>query len=186
MRKCGIKGHTDENKISNQNPAEGVIQDIRKKWYREIFCTYSPRGIWCYGYTYLEKIMQITASTAGKLQVRTPLEMLTGETPDISKYLDFGWYDIFWYKEDIVLGETKIGRFLVPSQKVGSLMSYWVFPKSGIPISRTTLKRVTHLETQTDANRKRFEHYDTAITERFHEVYTQESFSAPSSDKPTM
>ena len=65
-------------------------------------------------------------------------------------------------------------------------MSYWVLPKSGIPILRMTLQRVTHLETQTDANRKRSEHYDTAITERFYEVYTQESFSAPSSDKPTM
>ena len=39
---------------------------------------------------------------------------------------------------------------------------------------------------QTDANKKRFEHYDKAINERFHEVYTQEYFSAPSSDKPTM
>ena len=38
----------------------------------------------------------------------------------------------------------------------------------------------------TDANRKRFEHYDTAITERFYEVYTQASFSAPTSDKTTM
>ena len=45
---------------------------------------------------------------------------------------------------------------------------------------------MTYLETQIDANRKRFEHYDTSSTERFHEVYTQESFSAPSSDKPTM
>ena len=45
---------------------------------------------------------------------------------------------------------------------------------------------VTHLETQTDANKKRFGHYDKAINERFHEVYTQESSSAPSSDKPTM
>ena len=45
---------------------------------------------------------------------------------------------------------------------------------------------MTHLETQTDANRKHFKHYDTAITERFHEVYTHVSFSAPSSDKPTM
>ena len=59
-------------------------------------------------------------------------------------------------------------------------------PKIDIPISRTTVQRVTHLETQTDANRKRFEHYDTAITEILHEVYTQESFSALSSDKPTM
>ena len=81
---------------------------------------------------------------------------------------------------------NKLGRFFGPSHKVGSLMSYWVLPKSGILISRTTVQSVTHLETQTDANRKRFEHYDTAITERFHEVYTQEYFSAPSSDKPTM
>ena len=65
-------------------------------------------------------------------------------------------------------------------------MSYWVLPKSGIPISITTLQHVTHLETQTDANRKRFEQYDTVITKRFHEVYTQKSSSAPSSDKPTM
>ena len=114
------------------------------------------------------------------------MELLTGETPDISEYLCFGWYDRFWYKEDAGLGETKLGRFLGPSHKFGSLMSYWVLPKSGIPISRKTVQSVTHLETQTYANKKRFEHYDTAINEIFHEVYTQEYFSAPSSDKLTM
>ena len=135
-----------------------------------MFHTYSPRGLWCYGYPYMENIMHLTARTARKFQGQTPLELLTGETSDISEYLDFVWYDRVWYKEDAGLGETKIGRFLGPSHKVGSLMSYWVLPKIGIPISRTTVQRVTHLETQTDANRKRFEHYDTAITERFHEV----------------
>ena len=114
------------------------------------------------------------------------MELLTGETHNISEYLDFGWYDRVWYKEDAGLGETKIGRFLGPSHKVGSLMSYWVLPKSGIPISRTTVQRVTHLETQIDANKKRFKHYDKDINERFHEVYTQEYFSVPRSDKPTM
>ena len=59
-------------------------------------------------------------------------------------------------------------------------------PNSGIPIPRTTVKRVTHLETQTYANMKRFKQYDTAITERLHEVYTKESYSAPNSDKPTI
>ena len=130
--------------------------------------------------------MQLTASTAGKLQGRTPLEFPTGETPDISEYLDFGWYDRVWYKEDAGLGDNKLGQFLGPSHKVGSLMSYWLLPKSCMPISRMTVQRVTHLETQTDSNRKRFEHYDTAITERFNEVDTQESFSTPSRDKPTM
>ena len=37
---------------------------------------------------------------------------LTGETPDISQYLDFGFYDRFWFKEDPGLGETKLARFL--------------------------------------------------------------------------
>ena len=66
-------------------------------------------GIWCYRYPYVEKIMQLTASTEGKLQGRTPLEFITGETPEISEYLDFGWYDRVWYKEDTGLGDTKLG-----------------------------------------------------------------------------
>ena len=109
--------------------------------------------------------MQLTASTEGKCQGQTPLEFITRETPDISEYLYFGWYDIVWYKEDAGIGDIKLGQFLGPSQKVKSLMSYWVLPKSVIPISRTTVQRVTHLETQTYANTKRFERYGTAITE---------------------
>ena len=37
MRKYGIKGHTAETKRSNQNPAEGLIGELRKKCYREMF-----------------------------------------------------------------------------------------------------------------------------------------------------
>ena len=43
--------------------------------------------------------MQITASFAADLQGRTALEELNGETPDISQYLDFGFYDRVWFKE---------------------------------------------------------------------------------------
>ena len=89
MRNYDIKGHTTETKRSNQNPVEGVIRELRKKCYREMFRTYSPRGLWCYGYPYVEKIMQLTARTVVKLQGQTPLELLTGETLDVSEYLDF-------------------------------------------------------------------------------------------------
>ena len=71
----------------------------------------------------MAKIRQFTDSTAEKLQEQTPLDFITGETPDILEYLYFGWYDRVWYKEDAGLGETKQGRFLGPSHKVGSLMS---------------------------------------------------------------
>ena len=68
--------------------------------------------------------MQITASLAANLQDRTPLEALTVETPDISQYLDFGFYDRVWFKKDAGLGETKLPRFLGVSHQVGCLMSY--------------------------------------------------------------
>ena len=48
--------------------------------------------------------MQTTASFIADLQVRTTLEALTGDTPDISQYLDFGFYDRVWFKEDAGLG----------------------------------------------------------------------------------
>ena len=92
-----------------------------------MFRTYCPRDLWSYGILYVSKIMQIMASFATDLQGRTPLEALTGETPDISQYLDFGFYDWVWFKEDAGLGETKLGRFLGVSHHIGSLMNYWVF-----------------------------------------------------------
>ena len=45
MRKYNIKVHTTETKRSNQNPVKGVILELRKKWYREMFRTYIPRGL---------------------------------------------------------------------------------------------------------------------------------------------
>ena len=94
------------------------------------------------------------ARHARRPQGQNSLELITGETPDISEYLDFGWYDRVWFKEDAGIGETQIGRFLGPSHKVGSLMSYWILPASVIPVPRTTVQRVTYLETCTDASKQ--------------------------------
>ena len=41
-----------------------------------------------------------TSSDAGDLRNRTPLERVTGDTVDISEYLDFGFYDWCWYHEN--------------------------------------------------------------------------------------
>ena len=95
-----------------------------------MFRTYCPIALWGYGIPYVSKIMQITASFAADLQKRTLMEALTGETPDISQYLDFGLYDRLWFKEDAGLGETKLGRFLGVSHHIGSLMSYWIYQQA--------------------------------------------------------
>ena len=65
-------------------------------------------------------------------------------------------------------------------------MSYWILPESGIPFLRKTVDRVTYLETWTDSIKQRFEVYDKAIIEIFHEKYTEDAFVGPKSTKPTM
>jgi hypothetical protein len=122
-----------------------------------------PRRLWDYGARWVAETMRMTASTAGRLNGRTPIEKVTGETPDISENLDFGFYDICWYRDNAGLGETKIGRWLGVSHKVGGLMSYWILTSTGSRISRTTVQRVTNLETQITEHAVRITEFDTAV-----------------------
>jgi hypothetical protein len=49
--------------------------------------------------------MSLTANSSVALEGRTPIEQITGETPDISEYLDFGFYD--WCGTRIMQGLAK-------------------------------------------------------------------------------
>ena len=106
--------------------------------------------------------------------------------PDISYYLDFGFYDRFWFKEDAGIGETKLARFLGVSHQVGYLTRYWFLPSSGIPMSRTKAQRVTNLESQTEQCKKIFSVYGKIIAERFNEKYIDADYSQNNNDKPAV
>ena len=96
-----------------------------------------PKAPLDYGIKWVCEVMQCTASTSGDLSGRTALEQLTGETPEISEYLDFTFYDWCWYIDNARLGEMKLGRWLGVSHCVCSSMSYWILTQKGNVISRT-------------------------------------------------
>ena len=48
--------------------------------------------------------MSLTYTSAGDLNGTIPLRKVTGETPDISEFLDFGFYDYVWYEDNAGLG----------------------------------------------------------------------------------
>ena len=91
---------------------------------------------------HVSEIMVRIASNAGKLNGRTPMEFVTGETVDISKYLDFDFYDRVWFKQDAGVGENKLGRWIGVAYCYGSLMNYCVLPGSGIRMSRKIVQRI--------------------------------------------
>ena len=97
------------------------------------------------------------------------MEQLTGETPDISEYLDFSFYDWCWYNDNAGLEETKLGHWLGVSHHVGSLMSYCVLTLKGHVISQTTVSRVTNLEKQQTDVKHHLAEFDSAITACFND-----------------
>ena len=53
-------------------------------------------------------------------------------------------------------------------------------------MSRTTIQRVTNLESQTEQCKKRFEVYDISIADRFTEVYIEGNFIDAPNNKPNI
>ena len=71
-----------------------------------------PKRLWDYSIVWACEIMSLTSNSSFSLDGRTPIEQVTGETPDISEYLDFGFYDLVWYKDNAGLGDNCISRWL--------------------------------------------------------------------------
>jgi hypothetical protein len=143
MQKYQIQHKRSEKDRPNQNPAEGVIREVRKKWCRTMFKTNCPKRLWTHGVPYVCALMRMTTSHAGRLQCRTPIKAVLGEMPDMLEHLDFGFYDWVWFKRDAGIGEIEIGKWLGMFKSMGSLMSYYALPITGVPVSRTTVQRVT-------------------------------------------
>ena len=128
-----------------------------------------PRRLWDYGVRWTTQIIQRTSTQAGGLGGTCPLEEVTGETVDISDYLDFGFYDHVTWRENAGLGETQIGRWLGVSHQVAGIMAFHVLAKTGSVVSRTTVQKITNLEQETNEMKARLIEFDSAISKRFKE-----------------
>jgi hypothetical protein len=126
-----------------------------------------PARLWDYGFSWVCEVENVCANLSKYSDGRTPIEIITGDTPDISEYLDFDFYDWVLFRTNAGLGEVELGRWLGVSHRVGRMMSYWVLPPSGIPVSVTTVQRLTHVERATDEMRSRMQHYDDKLKSLF-------------------
>ena len=68
--------------------------------------------LWDYGVQKTTQVMKRTFTQSRGLCVARPLQDVKGETVDILEYVDFGFYDHFFYKDNDRLGVTSIGRWV--------------------------------------------------------------------------
>ena len=125
-----------------------------------------PTRLWDYGMRWVTDVMSITHTSAGDLNGCIPLSRVTGETVDISEFLDFGFYDRVWYKDNCGLGPQRPGRWLGVAERQGNLMCYHVLNENGNVVSRSSVQRVTQLELQTTEYTDLFNEFDTSIKDK--------------------
>ena len=166
IRNNDIKIHVSEPYRPNQNPAESTIRELKKRWYRIMLKKKVPKRLWDYGLVWICETGNLTVSSSRYAHGRTPLELVTGDTPDISEYTDFCFYDWVTFRTNGGLSELSVGRWLGVAHKIGPFMSYYVLPESGIPVSSTTVQRITNAECLQPEWIERFNKFNTTINKR--------------------
>jgi hypothetical protein len=128
LRSLMIGDWQSEPHQQHQNPAERKYQDVKRMANTIMDRTGSPAHTWLLALMYVCFVLNFTASAA--LNWRTPTEVLTGSTPDISPLLRFGWWDPVYYKLDDSSfpsdSREHRGRFVGISEHVGHAMTYMI------------------------------------------------------------
>lgn len=127
-----------------QNRAELDIRECKRGIKRFTSSTKSPKRLWCFCGELVTAIRSYTAYDSPLLQGCCAAESVLGYTPDISTYIQHGWYDTVWYRD--ADGETKVGHWLGPATQHGGGDAYWLLPLSCKPIIRSTVWSITQSE----------------------------------------
>jgi hypothetical protein len=98
--------------------------------------------------------------------------MITGNTPDISELLEFGWYQPIWYYEpEVFPNQTRQpARWLGPAHRVGQAMCYWILPELGVPIARTTIQPISDTDLLTEEVKRIIENYEEKLVTKINQV----------------
>ena len=135
-----LKQRTTEPHSGWQNKAEIEIRELKKHYRRIMHRSKCPEAFWCYGMEYIKEIRKVTAKPT--LDWRTPIEVLTGETPDCSEKLEFDLYGWVKYKDPKALlgDDVALGRWLGVAHDVGQAMTYWVLKANGYVVARSSVR----------------------------------------------
>ena len=156
-----------EANTPKQNHMEPIIGALRRRFLHMRDSKGAPNRMWDFG---LKWNAETWSRTYRESTERTGIEQLTGDTPDISEYTDFSFYDRVWYWDSPSSQEpAQVGRWLGVSHRVGSSMCYYVLTDKAEILSRTTVQPISDLEMGTEVNIERFRLLDDGIRERLND-----------------
>ena len=126
LRQLVIQFQQSEPYQQHQNPSERRWQTVQRISNRVLAFTGAPDDCWLLAVQYVSFVLNHCAAPVLNYQV--PLQVLTGQVPDISPLLAFAWYEPVYYKVDdsSFPSDTveKYGRFVGVAENVGHIMTF--------------------------------------------------------------
>ena len=172
-RKAWIKTSQSEPYSPWQVRAELCNRELKKAVRYTMEKTRAPKRLWDYCTLYHSEIRNFTAHPLFMLQGRTPYELVTGNTPDISEYTDFNWYENIWYHDQEATfpdDKRKLAKWLGVAHRVGQALCYYVLPASGRPIVRSTIQALSEDELHSVKIQQQLKDFDQQIENNIAEV----------------
>jgi hypothetical protein len=125
----------------------------------------TPTCLWDYACMYVARICNMMVNQHPSAQGCTPHEIVIGETPDISEYACFHWYQPVWYLDNATFSESRkhLERWLGVSHHVGQAMCFWLLTESGTIISRSSVQALSLDELKIDSIKEQLGAFDQTI-----------------------
>ena len=145
--------HPIEPHTPNANLCEAVIGELKRAYRRAMLASNAPQCLWDLCLQYVAAVRSHTALSIKELEGEVPATILTGDTPDISHIVEFGWYDWCWYisPEDVTLLRKSLGRYVGPSTDVGDALCARILTEKGTLVNRTSVFPLTDEENRSEA-----------------------------------
>ncbi len=126
------------------------------------------KRLWDFCLEYVCELRSRTALGLPVLNGRTPHELVTGDTPDISEWTEFSFYQpvYFYQSSDFPEPRGVLGRWLGVSHRVGQALCYWILTESAEPISRTTVQTIPGDELSSQRVQDLLTKFDKSVSER--------------------
>ena len=170
------------------NSCEGTIKMVKQAAGMDLRKSKCPKVLWddcierqCY-------IRSFTAHDNHVLKGETPETMINGETPDISEFAEYQWYEWVKFRDAQVAfpGENFVlARYLGPSFDIGPAMTAKLLKENGQYIHRSTYRGLTEDEMNDPLEIKAMERFDIAVNEKLGECATLEDFGKEELDVET-
>ena len=171
-----------------QNAAEGVIREVKRGSGRKMVKAKSPAKLWDHCLELEGYIRSHTAIDNFELDGQVPETIVSGQTADISPFVEFPWYGwVKWW--DIPAGypdrKEIYGRWLGPSVDVGPAMCCKILKSNGQVQYSSSYRPLNEQELNDEREKAERDKFDKDIEEKLGKATTIEDLTSIDPDAIT-